>query len=355
MACVLVAVVLTTISTLVGVDNYRDRLDDYSKGTAAAQNALTKVPAYSFLAVNIYKKPSALSIFVPGIENKSGSFMTLTYREIPSSLKGGLKKNEFASIFSFFDLSSIVVGIFSILAILLAYGSVSGEKESGMLSLALSNAVPRAQFLTGKYLGGIISLAVAVLSCFLAGSIVLLFSKNVALEPGFFLSLIFIYLFSLFYLSSVLLFGILISSLTKNSFQSLIIILAFYLIAVFLLPLTVNSAADGASARKARNYDKNIEALLNEKKADLDKVEREIPVNRSWTFMKWTPVTDTVILGRLNPPETIAYFEHLFERTEKLKEEYALRVYALRQEDLRVREKIDRLRNGILALLPSSC
>jgi ABC-type transport system involved in multi-copper enzyme maturation permease subunit len=354
-ACVLVAIVLTAISTVILADNYRDRLDDYGKGMASARDALSRVPAYSFLAVSIYKKPSLLSIFAPGIESKSGSFVTLTHREIPSSLKGGLKKNEFASIFSFFDLSSIVIGIFSILAILLAYGSISGEKESGMLSLALSHAVPRVEFLAGKYLGGIISLAVAVLACFLAGPLILLFSKGVALDPGFFRSLLLICLFSLLYLSSVLLFGILVSSLTKSSFQSLIIVLAFYLVAVFLLPLAINSAADGAAAHKARNYDRNIDALMIERSASLEKAELEIPVKRSWAFMNWNTQTDTVILGRLNPPETIAHYESLFERTEKLKEEYAQRIYALREEDLRVREKIDRVRNGALALLPPSC
>ncbi len=354
-ACVLVAVVLTSVSTVILAGDYRDRVDDYSKGTASAREALSKVPAYSFLAVTIYKRPASLSIFVPGIEGRSGSFATLTHREIPGVLKGGLKKNEFASIFSFFDLSSIVIGIFSILAILLVYGSVSGEKESGLLALTLSNPVPRAKFLAGKYLGGLISLSVAVLPCFLGGSLILLFSRGIPLEPGFFFSLFLIYLFSLMYLSSVLLLGILVSSLTKSSFQSLIVILAFYLAAVVLLPLAVNSAADGASARQARSLDRSIGALLEVKSAGLEKAKLEVPVRRSWAFMSWDRQADTVILGRLNPPETIAHYENLFGRTEKLKEEYALRAHALRQESLRARERTDRRRNLFLALLPPSC
>ena len=43
--------------------------------------------------------------------------------------------------------------------------------------------------------------------------------------------------------------------------------------------------------------------------------------------MKWTTDTDTVILGRANPPETIAHYESLFERTEKMKEEYSIKAY----------------------------
>ena len=105
----------------------------------------------------------------------------------------------------------------------------------------------------------------AALLSFLIAVLVLLCTKGIGFENDFFPSLVLVYLFSLLYLSSVLLFGIFMSSLTKSSFQSLVIILAFYLVAVFLLPLTINSAADGASARKAVNYDRNIGALLKEK------------------------------------------------------------------------------------------
>lgn len=354
-ACVLVAVVLVGISTFIQAENYLDRLDDYNKGMALAQDELTKVPAYSFLQVSIYKKPSPLSILIPGLENRTGNFVTISHREIPTSLKGGRVNNEFASMISFFDLPSIVVGIFSILAILLAYGGISGEKERGTLSLVLSNAVPRSRFLAGKYLGGIISLALAALLSFLIAVLILLCTKGIGFENNFFLSLLLVYLFSLLYLSSVLLFGIFMSSLTKSSFQSLVIILAFYLVAVSLLPLTINSAADGASARKAVNYDRNIGALLKEKSASFDKAEAEIPVKRSWAFMNWKTDTDTVILGRVNPPETIAHYESLFGRTEKMKEEYAIKAHSLRQQDLLVRDKIERFRNWMLAFLPASC
>lgn len=352
-ACVLVAIVLTAISTAVQARNYLDRLSDYNKGTALAQDELTKVPAYSFLGVSIYKKPSPMSIFVTGIEGKTGSYVTMTHREIPTSLKGGVIKNEFSSVFSFFDLSSIIITIFSILAILLSYDSISGEKESGMLSLVLSNSFPRSRFLTGKYLGGMISLALAVLLCFLAGSLILLFSKGIALDSGFFVSAFLIYLFSLLYLSAVFLIGILASSLTKSSFQSLIVILAFYLLAVFLLPLAVNNAADGLAARGARQYDRNVGELLKQRAFEIGRISKAIPIQRSWSFKK--SAGEKVLLSRLNPPETIAYYESLLGQTERLKEEYALKIQTLRQEDLRVRQRIDRLRNWVLALFPPSC
>ena len=307
-ACVLVAIILTTISTIVHVNDYCDRLDDFNKGMASAQDALTQVPAYSFLKIDIYKRPSALSIFIPGVEDESGNNVTITHREIPTSLKGGLQKNEFATIFSFFDLSSIIINIFTLLTIFLAYGSISGEKEGGTLSLALSNGVSRARIFVGKCLGGIISITVPLTLCFLGGIFIVLLSKSIQLEPDFLLSMCFIYLFSLLYLSSIFLFGMLISSLTKTSSQSLIIILAFYLVTVFLLPTTINSAADGIVAGKAKNYEKNINALIKQRNTDLDKAERDIAVKSSWVFMKAMPERVSALLGRLNPPDTIAHY-----------------------------------------------
>jgi ABC-type transport system involved in multi-copper enzyme maturation permease subunit len=353
-ACALVAIVLVTISTVVQAGKYLDRLNDYNKGTALARSGLAKVPAYSFLRLDIYKKPSPLSIFIPGLESQTGNFVTVTHREIPTSLKGGQVNNEFASIFSFFDLSSVIVGVFTILAVLLAYGGISGEKESGTLSLALSNSIPRARFLVGKYLGGFVSLAVATLLCFLVGSIVLLFYKGVDFGGGAFLSLFLIYVFSLLYLSSVLLFGIFVSAVTKSSFQSLVIILAVYLVAVFLLPLAVNSTADGASARVARNSERTVNALVDERSARLERIEKDIPVRRGFTFMRATEEFADALLGRLNPPETLAYFESYIPQEERLREDYALKVFDQKQQDNRARAKIDRLRDWALAFLPAS-
>jgi ABC-type transport system involved in multi-copper enzyme maturation permease subunit len=353
-ACVLVAIVLAVGSTIFQASNYLDRLSDFSKGDAAARNKLTQVPAYSFLRIEVYKKPPPLSIFVSGIESRAGNFVILSHREIPISLQGGRASNEFASIFSFFDFPAIVVGVFSVLAILLAYGSISGEKETGMLSMALSNSVPRSRYLAGKYLGGITALAVAMLFCFLTGAMVLVLHKGVDIGSGFFLSLFVIYVFSLMYLSVVLLFAMLVSSLTKSSPQSLVIILAFYLISVYLLPIGINTAADGASARKAVTYDRNVGTLVSQRQAQIEQTTKAIPARRTWTFMRATEGMNNALLGRLNPPETIAHFERLFELTERLREDYALKIYALHQEDSRIRERIDRIRNLALAFLPAS-
>ena len=159
-ACVVVAILLSTVSAIFLTNDYKARLKDYRTGVALNEENLKHVPVYSFLAPRVFKKPSPLSIFVSGIERETGSYADINHRDIPASLRGGLIKNEFSHMFSFFDLSSIVMIIFTLLAILLSYNAITGEKEEGMLSLALANAVPRYKILLGKYLGILTTLAV---------------------------------------------------------------------------------------------------------------------------------------------------------------------------------------------------
>jgi hypothetical protein len=101
-ACVLVAIVISLASTAILTRDYQERLRNYDKGVAAANEALTKVPVYSSLKVRLFRKPTPLSIFAAGIERKAGNFaeISLLYQDIPASLQGGVAKNEFAGVFS---------------------------------------------------------------------------------------------------------------------------------------------------------------------------------------------------------------------------------------------------------------
>ena len=351
-ACVLVAVVLVSISTAVLTNDYKDRLEDYNKGVAIAQESMTKVPVYSYLEVGIFKRPSPLSIFVSGIEGKTGNHVYLTHREIPTSLKGGLVKNEFAQIFSFFDLSSVVVVIFTILIILLSYDSVSGEKEDGVLSLVLSNSVARYKFLLGKYIGGLVSILVPLTFCFIVAVLIVLFSKGVEVNSEFFYSMFLLYLFSILYLSSVLLIGLFVSSKTKTSFNSLLFLLAFYLITVFLLPVTVRSYAERTKIRKAKNYENSVNELIREKNKETRKAYVGVPVRRSWASM--SSRGNKVIFKRINPEETIEFYKRYYSLREKIREDYAIEAYELKRKDFRLKENIRNLQNVFLAFLPPS-
>jgi ABC-type transport system involved in multi-copper enzyme maturation permease subunit len=351
MACVLVAIIFIIVSTFFLADDYRSRLDDYNRGVANAQDYLRKIPVYSYLEVSIHKKPSPLSIFISGIERKTGNHMIVTHREIPAELKGGLVKNEFSQIFSFFDLSSIIIIIFTLLAILLSYESISAEREEGVLSLVLSNSVPRFKFLLGKYLGGLISLLVPLSLCFIIGLIYLFLLRLIPLSKGFFACIFLVYILAVLYLSSVLLIGIFVSSRNKASYQSLFFLLAYYLITVFLLPSTVDSYAEKMALKLANNYETQAPELLRERTFKITTAIREVHARNSWASME--RMGERFILRRINPEETIEYYRRYHEIREPILVEYAKKIYDLRMQDWQISDKIHRTKYALLMLLPS--
>jgi ABC-type transport system involved in multi-copper enzyme maturation permease subunit len=257
-----VAIVISLASTAILTRDYQERLRNYDKGVAAANEALTKVPVYSSLKVRLFRKPTPLSIFAAGIERKAGNFaeISLLYQDIPASLQGGVAKNEFAGVFSLFDFSAVIIIVFTVLAILLSYDAISGEKEEGMLSLVLSNSVPRAKILFGKYLGALIAVAMPLALCFILGILYVLFSKAASLSANFLMFMGLLYSVSLLYLSCILFLGILASSRTRTSFGSLLFLLVFFLVFSFLIPQAVKSASNNAIRSRTKNLEMNIQA-----------------------------------------------------------------------------------------------
>jgi len=359
-ACILAALIVISICTFALTADYKDRLKNYDKGVALAKEALSGVPNYSCLIVQIYKKPSPSSIFIPGIERKAGSHVEFKniLMEIPTFLRGGGTKNEFSDMVSVFDFSAVIIVVFSLLAILLSYNSISGEKEDGVLSLILSNSLPRYKLLLGKYLGGLISIAVPLALCFLWGILIVVFSRNVEVNSELLTSMGLLYLLSLIYLSFILLFGIFISSRTKSSFISLLILLAFYLIFVFLLPQAFRTYTAGRITEQAKNVEKNSQFLLDERSKKTEAALRNVPQTKSWRLidqfnMKLYKGRGS-FYSRINPPETIKmlkYFASLRTGTER---EYADKIQELVDRDLRIENRIRRNLNNLLVLNPPS-
>jgi ABC-type transport system involved in multi-copper enzyme maturation permease subunit len=359
-ACVLAALIVISMCTFVLTADYKDRLKNYDKGVALAKEALSGVPVYSCLTVQIYKKPSPLSIFISGIERKAGSHVEFAniLMEIPTFLRGGGTKNEFSDIVSVFDFSAVIIVVFTLLAILLSYNSISGEKEDGVLSLILSNSLPRYKLLLGKYLGGLISIAVPLALCFIWGILIVVFSRNVEVNGELLTSMGLLYLLSLIYLSFVLLFGIFISSRTKTSFISLLILLAFYLIFVFLLPQALRTYTTGRITEQAKNVEKNSQFLLDERSKKIEAARRNVPQTKSWwlrdQFYMELYQGRGIFFSRINPPEAIKRQKVLTSIRTGTEREYAEKIHELVDKDLIIENRIRRNLNNLLVLNPPS-
>jgi ABC-type transport system involved in multi-copper enzyme maturation permease subunit len=351
-ACVVVAIVLTFVSTALLTNDYRASLKDYEAGIALSNDSLKRVPVYSYLTFKVFKKPNPLSIFVSGVERETGNYVNLSHRDIPASLKGGRITNEFSHILSFFDLSSIITVLFSILAILLSYNAFSGEREDGTLSLVLANSIPRYELLLGKYLGMLIALVAPIILSFAVG-LLIVFVAGIPLTGTFAATVFILCVSSIIYLSTVLLIGVLASSRTKKPFMSLLVLLAFYIASIIILPTAIKNYAENTIGLNARNYEKNVQGLLDARTDELDQKTGELRPPRTWSFRETTS-EGGILLKRINPPVLIEFLKKLFPITQKTIENYAVRINSLREEDERITARTRRWQNLLLLLVPPS-
>jgi len=107
----------------------------------------------------------------------------------------------------------LIIGILmSLMSLLFSFAAISGEKQEGTLRAIFSNPVRRSTLLIGKWIGGIVSLAIPFSACYLFAILVTLILGNIAWTATEWLSLLSIYFLGLIYISMFYLIGLYISA-----------------------------------------------------------------------------------------------------------------------------------------------
>ena len=231
------------VGTIAFLSNYDARMQEYSKYQDQFRNQLkeTAESNASQLAVNrwaLVLQPRA-NAFISDCKDKyfPNQFKYSAYNVFAFEIgRGGT--NPFLSTFQELNWSFIVSVILSFTVLLFTFDTISGEKETGALALTLSNSIPRATVLFGKFASAIVStMLVAVFGIMLSVLIVLVSDKAdftfiILIEALAFL------LLALFFVSCMAAIGILSSVLARNSNVSLLISLTFWLVFVVIVPNT---------------------------------------------------------------------------------------------------------------------
>ncbi len=138
--------------------------------------------------------------------------------------------------FEVLDWCVIVRYVLSFLCIVLSYNAISGELESGSLRLALAGPVPRAHYLLGKYLGHLVTLAVAAATGILLSLAILALNGVLEMNARTAASTVLFFAAMLLYLSVFLLIGLGVSAWVKNSATSLVLLLTTWTCLVVVVP-----------------------------------------------------------------------------------------------------------------------
>jgi ABC-type transport system involved in multi-copper enzyme maturation permease subunit len=198
------------------------------------EGELRKVVVYKNITPTIYRPPSVLAVFSEGLEKQLGNSAMIEYDKVPEI--SGAAANHYLSIFSVFDASLIFKIVIGVLALLLAYDAVSGEREQGTLRLMLSGTAARYQVLLGKLLAGLLVLVVAVAIAFALGLVILLCLPMVDLTGSDWIRIGFMFLASLVFIATMYNLGLLFSCLARRSAISLVLGLFLWIIFAVAIP-----------------------------------------------------------------------------------------------------------------------
>ncbi|HET8797315.1 MAG TPA: ABC transporter permease subunit [Thermoanaerobaculia bacterium] len=181
------------------------------------------------------RRPPELSFLLSGV-----------HRELPKSFwisafdgpvpEGNLVGNRVRELFELVDFRFVVGVIFSLLALILSYDAINGEKQAGTLRLTLANPVSIRTMLLAKWASLNTVLALAFLLAFLASIALALVSPTVTISAAGAVRLLLIAVVSLLYLSVFVALGLLVSALFREPYPAAASALLLWVLLVFVVP-----------------------------------------------------------------------------------------------------------------------
>ena len=135
-----------------------------------------------------------------------------------------------------FDWVFIVGVLMTLLALLVSYSAVAGEKRDGTLSLVLSNPLSRLQLFAGKALGLIFVLLICLLIGVSLNILTMQLLGGPPLDADTIWPICWAVALSALTVSAFVLLGLAVSSMTRSPAVSLVILLVIWVLSVFAAP-----------------------------------------------------------------------------------------------------------------------
>lgn len=227
---------LIILAFYIGAQNYK--IADTRYNAAKSENLRQLEGLTDWLSVRdfrIFLPPNPLETLVSGVSNDIGRTIQVDGKSELAAEDSRYGNEPIYAVFRFLDLEFIFQIVLSLFAVLFAYDSINGEKEKGTLKLAFANPLPRDVYLVSKILGSIISLLIPLLIPFLIGLLILP-ALNVTFTTDEWLRLTLTIVSGFVYVASFLILSVFISCTTWQSSNSFLILLAFWIFAVMIIP-----------------------------------------------------------------------------------------------------------------------
>ena len=208
-----------------------------------------------------FRPPSSMSVFALGFSD----IIPVSFTTTETGLIWGdspIVGQPILPLFGNLDFLFIVKIVVSLLAFLMTFDVVAGEKEKGTLKIALSNPVPRHQVILGKFIGGYLTILAALLISVLIGMVIVSFLSFPLFSGEVLSSFLLILLASLLYLALMFTLGLFVSSRCHSSLSAFTILLLLWVVFILAFP-----SLSGIVARIV--YPAKSEQVLNQEKAEV--------------------------------------------------------------------------------------
>ena len=299
MVAFLIALTAIPLGFYANAREYQARYKDYQKTLQIYEESHKTIRDSERLGAAAFRPPSALSILSAGVEYLLPSGIESEGGWL-SSFGAQARFNNTRTLYSpqlylygALDLTFIVSIVISLLAMLLTYSSVAGEKEQGTLSLVLSNAVPRSTVIAAKMLANGVLLNLAFILGVLIGVVVLLaMGLDVPTGSGFVIRFVFGIAVSVLYVFVLSNFGILVSSLNKRAISAIVSLMFCWAIFFMIFPkASVILAKIAMPVRSQRVVEMEKSQIRRQFEADefaeLQKLRKTFAVVKDMSFQEF--------------------------------------------------------------------
>ncbi len=296
---------LALLAAVAGSGDYSRRDRNYQSHLEQNSRDLEGTHVYSFVQPLVAAEPEPLSILDRGFENWLGEAIQIQVSRVPMAASSP-SDNDFMAGSPGLDLTTIVQLVLGLLALLLTFDAVVGEREAGTLRLVLANDVSRVTVVVGKFLGACVALLIALLSGTALTLAVMFLRAGIVLDATSWPRLGVLVAAYMAYLCLMVMVGLLISCRAQSTPSALAAALLTWLTVVFLVPQAAGTlAGELARAHHLRlEMHDDLRKLERQREEDLEDIEDSDPRQAKGTghYAPWVKTKNGAEMRRFGTP-----------------------------------------------------
>ncbi len=234
-ATFLVCSILILTSVFIGVQEYHTAVAQFEANQQIARQDIQQATNWGSVRNQVHRKPSPMQVFVSGLHFDVGRVSRISGFQDVKLTRSPYSDETLFALFRFIDLTFIVQVVLSLFAILFTYNAINGERENGTLKLAFANSVSRASYLISKFAGVWIGLIIPLLIPILI-AILITMLMGVPVSGADWAGISGFIGLSILYITFFIGIGLLVSSITRKSSLSFLLLLVIWIGGVLILP-----------------------------------------------------------------------------------------------------------------------